>query len=54
MKGNQHRKLFRPDYFGWYCYCDGARRRQRQSDKHIAKRKARRERKRVEAEGEDG
>lgn len=52
MKGNQHKKLFNPDYFGWKYYCDGARRRQKQSDKHIAKRTARRERKKIEAEGD--
>ena len=45
MKGNYHRKLFSPDYFGWRFYCFGARRRQRQSDKHQAKKAARRERK---------
>ena len=45
MKGNQHRKLFNPDYFGWHYYCDGARRRQKQSDKQQAKVAARKERK---------
>lgn len=45
MKGNIHRKLFNPDYFGWHYYCDGARRRQRKSDKQLAKIAARRERK---------
>lgn len=45
MKGNHHRKLFNPDYFGWRFYCPGAIRRQRQSDKHLAKKAARRERK---------
>lgn len=44
MKGNQHKKLFSPDYFGWHYFCFGARRRQKQSDKHQAKRAARRAR----------
>lgn len=45
MKGNQHRKLFNPDYFGWRYYCQNAARRQKQYDKQQAKRAARRERK---------
>ena len=53
MKGNQHRKLYSPDYFGWRFYCFGARRRQKQSDKRAAKKAARRERKRaIEEDGE--
>lgn len=52
MKGNQHRKLFSPDYFGWNFYCFGARRRQRKSDKHFAKKAARKERKKSVEEGE--
>lgn len=45
MKGNQHRKLFNPDYFGWRYYCYGARRRQKKFDKQQAKVAARKERK---------
>ena len=45
MKGNQHRKLYNPDYFGWQFYCFGSRRRQRQYDKRMAKKAARKERK---------
>ena len=43
MKGNYHRKLFHPDYFGWRFYCLGSRRRQKRSDKQQAKKVARRE-----------
>lgn len=53
MKGNHHRKLFNPDYFGWHYYCFGARRRQRQFDKLMAKKAARKERK-ESVNGKDG
>lgn len=45
MKGNQHKRLYSPDYFGWNYYCFGARLRQKRTDKHLAKKTARRERK---------
>lgn len=45
MKGNQHRKLFSPDYFGWNFYCFNSRLRQKRYDKQMAKKAARRERK---------
>lgn len=45
MKSNYHRKLFNPDYFGWHYYCFGSRRRQKKSDKHLAKKITRKERK---------
>ena len=45
MKGNQHRKLFRPDYFGWHYYCPGSALRQKRCDKQMAKKAARKERK---------
>ena len=45
MKGNSHRKLYRPDYFGWRYYCPGAALRQKRFDKHLAKIAARMERK---------
>ncbi len=44
MKGNYHRKLFHPDYFGWHYYCLNSRRRQRKADKLYAKKAARKER----------
>lgn len=54
MKNNDYRKLYKPDYFGWHFYCKGAARRQRQSDKHLAKKAARKERKEsVRTEGDD-
>jgi len=50
LKSNIHRKLFGCDYFGWRYYCDNAVRRQRRDDKRRAKRKVRRERKRLDTE----
>lgn len=52
MKSNYHRKLFRPDYFGWRYYCDGAALRQKRSDKKQAKKAARIERKKAIEETE--
>jgi hypothetical protein len=54
MKGNYHRKLFRPDYFGWHYYCDGAALRQKRSDKKQAKKAARKERKESVEEAHNG
>ena len=45
MKGNYHRKLFSPDYFGWRFYCLGSRIRKKRIDKQRAKKAARKERK---------
>ena len=45
MKGNGHRKLYRPDFFGWRYYCPGAALRQKRFDKRMAKIAARLERK---------
>jgi len=45
MKNNDHRKLYRPDYFGWRYYCQKAALRQRRYDKKRAKKAARTERK---------
>lgn len=53
MKSNIHRKLFNPDYFGWHWYCKNAALRQKRDDKRMAKRVARRERKRS-TEATDG
>ena len=47
MKNNVHRKLYRPDYFGWHYYCAGAALRTKRSDKQRAKELARLERKRA-------
>ena len=44
-KGNSHRKLYRPDYFGWFCYCQHAALNQKRFDKLMAKKAARKERK---------
>lgn len=41
MKGNYYRKLYRPDYFGWYMYCQHAAVNRRRSDKSRAKKLAR-------------
>lgn len=54
MKGNYHRKLFRPDYFGWRYYCDGAALRQKRYDKLMAKKAARRDRKKSIEEAHNG
>lgn len=53
MKSNIHRKLFSPDYFGWRYYCKNAARRQKHSDKQMAKKAARKARKTMEVD-EDG
>lgn len=42
MKNNHHKKLYRPDYFGWRYYCFGARLRHKRYDKHMAKKIVRR------------
>ena len=44
-KSNDHRKLYKPDYFGWYLYCTHARIGTKRMDKHNAKKAARRYRK---------
>lgn len=50
MKGNQHKRLYIPDYFGWHWYCDGAALRQKRFDKRIARKKARIARKKAAKE----
>ena len=50
MNSNIHRKLFNPDYFGWRWYCKNAARRQKHSDKHMAKKAARKARKTMEVD----
>ena len=52
MKGNQHRKLYNPDYFGWHFYCAKSALRQKRFDKQQAKKAARIERK--QAADKDG
>ena len=42
MKSNIHRKYYRPDYFGWFMYCQHAALNQKRFDKRQAKRKVRR------------
>ena len=42
MKSNIHRKLYRPDYFKWFMYCQHAALNQKRFDKRKAKRKVRR------------
>ena len=55
MKNNHHKKLYRPDYFGWRYYCFGARLRQKRYDKHMAKKIVRRWRRAsCRADKEDG
>lgn len=44
-KSNDHRKLYRPDYFGWFMYCPNAALRRKRFDKLMAKKAARKERK---------
>ena len=44
-KGNSHRKLFHCDYFGWWFYCDHARRGTKRTDKRRAIKAARKARK---------
>lgn len=44
-KSNDHRKLYKPDYFGWHLYCTHARVGTKRMDKHNAKKSARRYRK---------
>ena len=51
-KGNSHRKLYRPDYFGWFWYCQHAALNQKRFDKLMAKKAARKERK-ASAKGAD-
>ena len=36
-KSNDHRKLYKPDYFGWHLYCTHARLGTKRMDKHNAK-----------------
>lgn len=45
QKGNSHRKLYSPDYFGWFMYCRRAALSQKRFDKKMAKKAARIERK---------
>ena len=35
-KSNDHRKLYKPDYFGWHLYCTHARIGTKRMDKHNA------------------
>lgn len=51
-KGNQHKKLYRPDYFAWKYYCPRAKRLQKKLDKQAAKKAARQERKAAVTKGE--
>ena len=44
-KSNDHRKLYKPDYFGWHLYCTHARIGTKRMDKHNAKKAVRRHRK---------
>ena len=53
-KGNSHRKLYRPDYFGWFWYCQHAALNQKRFDKLMAKKAARKERKASVKEAEEG
>lgn len=48
MKGNQHRKLYRCDYWGWRWYCSTAALSVKRWDKRKAKKAARIDRKRIE------
>lgn len=41
-KSNDHRKLYKPDYFGWNLYCTHTRIGTKRMDKHNAKKSVRR------------
>ena len=54
MKNNDHRKLYRPDYFAWFMCCQHAALNRKRFDKRMAKRAARRERKASAKEEDNG
>lgn len=48
MKSNAHRKLYKPDYFGWRWYTQRVSLAVKRADKQAAKKAARKDRKTFE------